>query len=147
MSLRPETIQPAKGSKRTSKRLGRGNGSTKGTYAGRGLKGQRARSGGKSKTQLRGFRKSLQKVPKLRGFKSLVPKKEVVTLSTLNRIFADGEHVTPWTLEKKGVVDHPSRGVKVVATGTLSKKLTVTECAASAGAVEAIQKAGGTITL
>ena len=146
MALTPSTIKPAAGSKRTSKRVGRGNSSQKGTYASRGLKGQRSRSGGKSGTQLRGFRQSLQKVPKLRGFKSMHPKKQVVTLATLERIFKDGDEVTPWSLEQIGVVDKPKHGVKIVATGELKKKLTVKECLASKGAVEAIEKSGGTIT-
>ena len=146
MALTPSTIKPAKGSKRTSKRVGRGNGSQKGTYASRGLKGQRSRSGGKSGNQIRGFKQSLQKVPKLRGFKSMHSKKEVVTLATLERVCKDGDTVSPWTLEKIGVVDKPQNGVKIVATGELKKKLTITDCLASKGAVEAIEKAGGTIT-
>ena len=146
MALTPSTIKAAHGAKRTSKRVGRGNASQKGTYSGRGLKGQRSRSGGKSGTQLRGFKQSLQKVPKIRGFKSMHPKKQVVTLATLERVCKNGDTVTPWSLEQIGVVDKPKHGVKIVATGELKKKLTVEECLASKAAVEAIEKAGGTIT-
>jgi large subunit ribosomal protein L15 len=137
------TIKSAKGARRKSKRVGRGNASQKGTTAGRGTKGQRARSGGKSGTARRGFKQSLQKVPKLRGFKSMRPKKEVVTLSTLNRISVDGDVVTPTYLKKKGVVDKPQFGVKVVATGEIKKKITLKGCLASKKAAELLEKAGG----
>lgn len=147
MSLSPNTIKAAKGSRRTSKRVGRGNSSQKGTYSSRGMKGQRARSGGKSKTALRGVRASLRKVPKLRGFKSMAVRKEVVTLATLERVCNAGDVVTPWSLNKIGVVDKPQNGVKIVATGELKKKLTIKDCIASKGALEAIEKAGGSLVV
>lgn len=147
MALSPNTIKPAKGSKRTSKRVGRGNASQKGTYSSRGMKGQRARSGGKSGTAIRGVKASLQKVPKLRGFNSPVPKKEVVTLGTLERVCKAGGVVTPWTLNKIGVVDKPQHGVKIVAKGELKKKLQIKDCLASKSALEAIEKAGGSLTV
>lgn len=144
MSLSITTIKATK--RKKVKRLGRGNASQKGTYAGRGMKGQRSRSGGKGGTQRRGFKQSLQKVPKLRGFNSPHAKKETVTLATLNRAFADGDSVSPRILRNKGIVDHPSFGVKIVASGKLEKKLTVKGCLVSKRAMEAIEKAGGTIT-
>ena len=146
MALSSNTIKAAEGSRRTKKRVGRGNSSQKGMTAGRGMKGQRSRSGGKSGTALRGFRQSLQKVPKLRGFKSLQPKKEVVTLKTLNSVASEGEVVTPYLLKKKGVVAKPERGVKIVATGEINKKVTLKGCLASKKAVELIEKAGGSLT-
>ncbi len=146
MATTAHTIKTARSAKRTKKRVGRGNASGKGTYASRGLKGQRSRSGGKGGLKRRGFRASLQKVPKLRGFKSMYPKKEVVTLTTLNRICVDGDVVTPAFLKKKGVVDVPKNGVKIVATGTLEKKLSVKGCIASKAASEAVEKAGGSLS-
>ena len=140
------TIKPAKGSHKRSKRLGRGNGSQKGTTAGRGMKGQRARSGGKRRGAIRAFKDALQKVPKLRGFKSLVPKKEVVTLATLERISKDGDVIDPAFLDRKGVISKPVNGVKILATGQLTKKITVKDCFASKQATEAIEKAGGKLT-
>ena len=127
MSLSATTIKPGKNSRRTSKRLGRGNSSGKGTYSARGLKGQRSRSGGKSRTQIRGFKASLQKVPKLRGFTSIHAKKETVTLATLERIAKDGALVTPRSLDKAGVLNHPENGVKIVARGELKKKIIIKE--------------------
>lgn len=147
MGLSPNTMKPANGAKRTSKRVGRGNGSQKGTYAARGLKGQRSRSGGKSGGQIRGFKASLQKVPKLRGFTSPRKKMETITLGTLNKVTKAGDTVSPWTLAKTGVVDKPQLGVKIVAGGTLEHKLTIKECVASKTALEAIEKAGGTVTV
>ena len=146
MATTAHTIKSAQSAKRTKKRVGRGNASGKGTYASRGLKGQRSRSGGKGGLKRRGFRATLQKVPKLRGFKSPYPKKEVVTLATLNRICKDGDVVTPVFLNNIGVVDTPKNGVKIVATGKLEKKLTLKGCIASRAAAEEVKKAGGSIS-
>lgn len=145
MSLNLHTIKKTKGARKKRKRVGRGNASQKGTTAGRGMKGQKSRSGGKGGTKRLGFKQSLQKVPKLRGFKSKQPNKEVVTLSTLNRITKNDDFVTPSFLKKKGVVDKPQAGIKIIATGELKKKITVKGCLASKKAVEAIEKAGGTL--
>lgn len=144
MALSAHTMQGQKG--KTKKRVGRGNGSQKGTYAGRGMKGQRSRSGGKGGTQRRGFKQSLQKVPKLRGFNSPHPKKETVTLATLERAFQAGDAVSPRILKNRGIVDHPAKGVKIVAKGELTKKLQFKGCVASKNAIAAIEKAGGSMT-
>ncbi|PIR03568.1 MAG: 50S ribosomal protein L15 [Candidatus Magasanikbacteria bacterium CG11_big_fil_rev_8_21_14_0_20_39_34] len=146
MTLSAHTIKPNKGSQRRSKRVGRGNGSGKGTTAARGMKGQRARSGGKSGNAARSFKQSLQKIPKLHGFNSLVPKKTTVSLSTLERVCENGSKVTPYFLEKVGVIAHASTGVKIVANGELKKKLDIVGCFASKAAIEAIEKAGGKMT-
>ena len=143
MALSPNTIKQAKGSRKKSKRVGRGNASQKGTYAGRGLKGQKARSGGKSGTRQRGFKASLQKVPKLRGFKSLQAKKETVTLSQLEKYCEPGREITLHYLKLKKVISKPQNGVKIVATGELKKPLIIKGCLASKKAVELIEKAGG----
>ena len=131
MSLAAHTITKNKGSRKTAKRVGRGNGSGKGTYSTRGLKGQRSRSGGKGGLKRLGFKQALQKIPKLRGFTSLQPKSELVTLQTLER--------------RKGVVDKPNFGVKIVFKGELNKKIIVKNCKVSKTAAEAITKAGGEI--
>lgn len=145
MSLSAHTINSTRGTSPSKRRVGRGNASTKGTYAGRGLKGQRSRSGGKGGLQKLGFKLRLLKTPKLRGFNSITPKKNTVTLAVLERICKDGETVTPALLEKRGVVSNKKSGVKVVARGELSKKLTLKGCIASKGALEKIEKAGGNI--
>jgi len=145
MSLSASTIKPGKNSRRKAKRVGRGNGSGKGTYSARGLKGQRSRSGGKSRTQIRGFKANLQKVPKLRGFNSIHAEKETVTLATLERISKDGSIITPRLLDKQGVINHPENGVKIVARGELKKKITIKSCLASKKAIEMIEKSGSKI--
>ncbi len=143
MSFTPSTIKAKLNSRRKRKRVGRGNASGKGTYSGRGLKGQRSRSGGKSGTQKRGFKQSLLKVPKVRGFNSPNARKETVTLATLDRVGKEGDIITPAYLDKAGVINHPKNGVKIVANGEIKKKLTVKGCLASKKAVELIEKAGG----
>ncbi|MDP2692467.1 MAG: 50S ribosomal protein L15 [bacterium] len=137
------TIKLTEGSRRRKKRVGRGNATQKGTTAGRGMKGQKARSGGKKGLKLKGFKKSLQKVPKVRGFKSLRPKKQTVTLAVLERVVKNGDIVTPKYLSKVGVVGKSRFGVKIVASGELKKKITLKGCLASKKAVEAIESVGG----
>jgi large subunit ribosomal protein L15 len=144
MSLRADTIKPAKGARQTSKRVGRGNASGKGNTSARGMKGQKARSGS-SGTSMIGFKQSLQKIPKLRGFKSPHAKPATVTLSMLSAQFADGDTVTPAALAERKMIKSETAGAKVVATGTITKKLHLNRMNVSVGAKEAIEKAGGTI--
>lgn len=146
MGLAPNTIKPPRGARHTSKRLGRGNSSGKGTSSGRGTKGQKARSGGKRGTDRLGFKPSLQKIPKLRGFRSAQPKKQTITLATLERIVSGDSVITPQLLKQKGVISRPEYGVKILASGQLTKKVTVNGCVASKKAMEAIEKAGGSLT-
>ena len=146
MSLTANTIKPAKNSSKTKKRLGRGNASGKGTYSARGLKGQRSRSGGKGGLKLRGLKAAIKKVPKLRGFKSLVPKKETISLDILEHIAKEGDIVTPFYLKKKKIIKNIKNSLKIVATGELKKKITIKGCVATKKAVELIEKSGSKIT-
>lgn len=130
---------------KSKKRIGRGHGSGRGTYAGRGLKGQKARSGGRGGLKLLGMKGNMQNLPKLPGFKSLKPRMETVTLAALEKHYADGAKVTPENLLKKKLVLTTRNGVKVLGSGTLSKKLLVIADAVSAQAQVAIEKAGGTV--
>lgn len=145
MALTPQTINPAYGSKHTTKRVGRGNSSQKGNQSARGGKGQTARSGGQKGNKLRSLKRTLQQVPKLRGFKSQVPKKETVALSSLIRITKAGDVVTPQLLKKKGIIGTTDCGVKIVGVGVLSHAITVKGCFASKSVTETIEKAGGTL--
>ena len=144
MALSLHTVKPNKGSRRTSKRVGRGLGS-KGTYSGRGVKGQSARSG-VSGLKLKGMRHIMLAQPKLRGFTSLQGKSETVTLTDLSRAFADGAKVTPEAIIAKGLADQNKMGIKILATGTIAIKLSIVGCRVSAAAKEKIEKAGGTVT-
>ncbi len=105
-----------------------GRGGKRGTTAGRGTKGQKARSGSAVDPLFEGGRSTfLERLKKVRGFKSIHRKKCLVTLADLDQAYADGETVTVATLVAKKAVSKTalSRGVKIVATGTLKKKLTL----------------------
>jgi len=145
MSLNLHTLKPARGSKRTPKRVGRGNASGKGTTAGRGGKGQTARSGGRNRLKLLGMRHLMLQTPKLRGFKSHHAKSPVVSVGQLNGAFQNGETVSPTSLVKKGLVPADARRVKILGGGKLKKKLVVKNCVVSDAAKEMITAAGGEI--
>lgn len=141
MPLSLHTIKPAVGSKKKKKRVGRGG--KRGTYSGKGLKGQKARSG-TSGFKRRGMRPLIEATPKLRGFKSKKPKPAILNLKDLN-IFKDGEKVTPQILRKKGLVDNIKNGVKILGKGEIRVKIEVSNCQISASAKEGIEKLGGKI--
>ena len=147
MLFQAHTIHASPGARRKSKRVGRGNSSQKGTYSARGLKGQKARSGGKSGNRRRGFKPSLQKIPKIGGFHSLVSKPKTITLMTLNRKTITGELVTPDTLVEKGLLSTSHKRVKIVSSGKLDHPITIEGCAVSASAKVLIEKVGGEIKL
>ncbi len=136
------TLHPAKGSQQRKKRLGRGNGSGIGSYSGKGIKGQKARSGNKGLTA-RSMRPYLLRIPKVRGFKPDSSGYTPVGLTDLQKHFNSGEAVTPKTLRLKGIITGSSARVKILSTGMLEKKLNVVAHAFSSGAKAAIEKAGG----
>ena len=144
MSLTLHTLKPKSGSKKSRKRIGRGLGST-GRYSGRGVKGQRSRSGGRSGLQLKGLRKIMLSMPKRRGFKSQRPKPSTVNVGALNKIFKDGAKITPQILLDKKVLSDISTGVKILGNQSLGIKIIVEGCQLSQSAREKITKAGGTI--
>ncbi len=137
-------LQPVEGSRKTRNRVGRGTGSGNGKTAGKGHKGQNARSGGGVRPGFEGGQTPLfQRLPK-RGFTNINRKDfAIVNLETLNR-FEDGTEVTPELLIETGVVSKLNAGVKVLGKGTLDKKLTVRAHKFSSTAQQAIEAAGGT---
>lgn len=143
MSLSLHTIRSQKGSKKTKKRVGRGLGST-GTYSGRGVKGQTARSG-VSGLQKLGIRPLMLSTPKSRGFKSGKPRAQAVNVGDISNLFSAGAKVTPSNLEKKGLIVSAVAPVKVLAGGEMTYAITLADCAVSAAAKEKIEKAGGTV--
>lgn len=143
MAITLHTMRPAKGAKKAKKRVGRGLGS-KGTTAGRGQKGQSSRSGVGGLKRL-GMRHLLLATPKVRGFKSLSGKAQVVNVGDLGKRFIAGEVVTPRTLAKKGLVQDGGGVVKILSEGDLTIAVTVKNCQVSAGASEKIVKAGGKV--
>ncbi|HDQ22580.1 MAG TPA: 50S ribosomal protein L15 [Candidatus Uhrbacteria bacterium] len=146
-ALKLYNLKPAKGAKKRKKRVGRGNASGHGTYATRGLKGQRSRSGGKGGLKLKGLKANIQSIPKLGGFKSLKPKLAVVNLKDLEKNFSDNEIVTAAKLKSKSLIKSIRPGVKVLGMGKLDKKLILKVDKISESAREAVEKAGGKIIL
>ena len=142
MSLSLHTIAPAKGAKKDAKKIGRGG--KRGTYSGKGIKGQKSRSGVSGLKRL-GMKQLIEQTPKLRGFKSLRPKLEVVNVSDLNDKFKDGEAVNPESLVKTGLVSKPQKGIKILGNGEISIKVEVEGCTFSKSAQEKIEKAGGKV--
>lgn len=144
MTLSLHTLQPKKGSRHGKKRVGRGLGST-GSYSGRGVKGQRARSGGRAGLKLRGLRSLMLSTPKKRGFRSPKPKLVVVNVSDLARMFTNGAKVNPKAILAKGLLEDVTSGVKILGKGEIGIKLTIEGCMLSASAKEKIERAGGVI--
>ncbi|HEY3248258.1 MAG TPA: 50S ribosomal protein L15 [bacterium] len=143
-------LKPARGSRRASRRVGRGLGSGRGVYSGRGRKGQQARSGSAPRPGFEGGQTILTKrLPFRRGVRAggnnrtgRIPRRiyAPINLKALDR-FESGAEVTPEVLREAGLVD--DRMVKVLGEGTLSKPLTVKAHAFSKSAAAAIEKAGG----
>jgi large subunit ribosomal protein L15 len=146
MALSLHTIRPNKGAKKSRKRVGRGDASC-GTYSGRGLKGQRSRSGGKAGLKRKGMQRIILSMPKQKGFKSGRPNAEPVNVTDIAKSFVEGAKVTPLALKQKGLVTKTQNGVKVLGRGNIGIKITLTGCAVSASAKEKIEKAGGTVVI
>ena len=136
-------LSPAPGSTHVGKRKGLGIGTGNGKTAGRGHKGQKARSGGGVRVGFEGGQMPLaRRIPK-RGFNNIFAKPlEVINLTSLNK-FEDGATVNVSDLLEKGILSKCEYGVKVLGNGSLTKKLTVRATAFSASAKEKIVAAGG----
>ncbi|ALS75442.1 50S ribosomal protein L15 [Planococcus sp. CP5-4] len=136
-------LKPAEGSRSSRKRIGRGIGSGTGKTAGKGHKGQKARSGGGVRPGFEGGQNPLfRRLPK-RGFTNINRKDyTVVNLDVLNR-FEEGTEITPALLIETGVVSKERSGIKILGNGSLDKKLSVQAHKFSASAKEAIEAAGG----
>ena len=138
-------LSPAAGSNTKPYRKGRGAGSGNGKTAGRGHKGQWARSGGGVRVGFEGGQMPLaRRLPK-RGFHNIFAKRlEAVNVSALEK-FEDGATVNVCDLLEKGILSKCEYGVKILGSGTLTKKLTVRASAFSASAKEKIEAAGGKV--
>ena len=136
-------LSPAAGSTHVGKRKGRGAGTGNGKTAGRGHKGQKARSGGGVRIGFEGGQMPLaRRIPK-RGFNNIFAKPlATINLSALNA-FEDGDTVTAEALLAKGILSKCQYGYKVLGNGTVTKKVTVEASAFSKSAKEAIEAAGG----
>lgn len=137
----------SKNTRKAKKRIGRGG--KRGTYSGRGMKGQKSRSGNSKEPIIRAV---IKRYPKLRGYRFKVRRQPLtaVNLALLEKNFQQGEIVSPKTLIEKGII-RKIKGrmpvVKILANGELNKKLIVKSCFTSEQAKSKIKKAGGKITL
>lgn len=129
------------------KRVGRGG--KRGTYSGKGLKGQKARAGRKLKPVIREL---IKKYPKLRGYKfnSKIknPQTVILNLEILDKKFSSGSKITPQILLEKGIINKIKGRVpkvKILGNGEINKTITVEDCLISKSAREKIEKAGGTV--
>jgi len=127
------------------KRVGRGIAAGQGKTAGRGTKGQGARTGKKLGVMFQGGQRALvQAVPKARGFKSLKSPAQVVYLDHLNAF--KGKIADNFTLFEAGLISTPFHTVKIIARGELTEKVTLNVQGASKSVQDAITKAGGAFT-
>ena len=136
-------LSPAIGSKKVAKRIGRGHGSGQGKTAGKGHKGQKARSGGGVRPGFEGGQMPLhRRIPK-RGFNNIFAKKIVaINVAALNA-FEDGAQVDAQALINAGIIKKEYDGIKILSNGKLTKKLTVKANAFSESAKQKIEAAGG----
>ncbi len=133
----------------STQRVGRGG--KRGKTSGHGTKGQKSRAGHKIRPEIRD---RIKKLPKLRGHgvnrsrtirtNRIAP--VAVSLSIIEQCFEAGETVSPKTLLGKGIIRSRRAKIKILSTGTITKKVTITGCATSATAKKAIEAAGGTIS-
>ena len=138
-------LSPAQGSRKKSKRVGRGPGSGWGKTAGRGQDGQKSRSGGRIRRDFEGGQMPLtRRIPK-RGFKNFNRVEyQVVNVRDLERV--DGD-VTPESLKAAGLIASLRKRVKILGEGEITKGVTVSAHRFSKSAEEKIQAAGGTVTV
>lgn len=136
-------LQPAVGSKKSPRRLGRGTGSGLGKTSGKGHKGAKARSGGGKRPGFEGGQMPLyRRVPK-RGFNNIFGTEYAEVNVERLEIFNDGDTVTAETLLEAGIIRKTLDGVKILGNGDLTKKLTVQAQKFTAGAKEKIEAVGG----
>jgi large subunit ribosomal protein L15 len=142
-------LRPAPGSTKTKKRVGRGSGSGLGTTAGKGHKGQKARSGGQTKPGFEGGQMPLtRRLPK-RGFNNsmFAVCYEIVNLNQIEEKFNNGDVVNRETLVEKGLVKGNKDGIKILGNGDITKKLTVEADKISASAEKKIKDIGGQVRI
>ncbi|WP_420464866.1 50S ribosomal protein L15 [Panacagrimonas sp.] len=144
--MKLNTIKPADGAKTERVRVGRGIGSGMGKTAGRGHKGQRARKGGRGKKGFEGGQMPIQRRLPKRGFNSpLLGLTAQVRLSDLQKLKAEGV-IDIAVLKAEGFVPAGAEIVKVIKTGSLSRSMSLKGLKLSAGALEAVTAAGGTVS-
>jgi large subunit ribosomal protein L15 len=144
--VRQNNIVPAPGSRRASKRVGRGNGSGHGTYSGRGCKGQKSRAGYKMRPGFEGGQLPLiKRLPRKRGFVNIFRTEySTVNIGRLNT-FEPGSEVTPEKMVAAGMVKSLRNPIKILADGDINHPLIVKANKFSASAKAKIEAAGGQV--
>lgn len=144
--MQAHQLKPPRGAKHARKRIGRGNAAGQGTYSGRGLKGQKSRAGNKPRRFFEGGQTRLfKKLPFRRGFNNpFRVEYQPVNLDDLQKL-DEGAEVTAELLKEKGILRNTRKPVKILASGELTKKLSVTAHRFSLAAKEKIEAAGGTV--
>ena len=142
--MRQDELSPVAGSKKSRKRVGRGDGSGHGTYSGRGCKGQKSRAGYKMRPGFEGGQLPLiKRLPRKRGFVNIFRTEySVININRLN-MFESGSEVTPERLVAAGLVKSLRHPVKILAEGDINHPLLVKAHKFSAAAKAKIEAAGG----
>lgn len=144
-NMKLHELQPTAGSVKDVKRIGRGHGSGQGKTAGKGHKGQKARSGGSIRPGFEGGQMPLQRRMPKRGFNNIFALEfATVNVSELEKRFESGAVVDANALIESGALKNAKDGVKILGNGELTKSLTVKAVKFTAAAKEKIEKAGGT---
>jgi large subunit ribosomal protein L15 len=142
--MRLNTIKPAEGAKKTRRRVGRGMGSGLGKTCGRGHKGQKSRTGGKIQVGFEGGQMPIQRRLPKRGFRSAMQKTMAeIRLNELNKV--EGEVVDLSSLRKANLINAQITRAKVIASGEVTRAVTLRGVQATKGARASIEKAGGKI--
>ena len=144
--MRQDELSPTSGSKKSRKRVGRGDGSGHGNYSGRGCKGQKSRSGYRMKPGFEGGQLPLiKRLPRKRGFVNIFRiEYSVININKLN-MFESGSEVTPERLVAAGLVKSLRHPVKILAEGDIKHPLLVKAHRFSAAAKAKIEAAGGRV--
>ena len=137
-------LQPAYGSVKDVKRIGRGHGSGNGKTAGKGQKGPKARSGGSIRPGFEGGQMPLQRRMPKRGFNNIFAKEfAAINVSELEKRFESGAVIDAAALIESGAIKDAKDGIKILGNGELTKSFTVKAAKFTAAAQEKIEKAGG----
>ena len=142
------TIKGSKGARKTRVRVGRGTGSGLGTYSGRGVKGQKARSGGRGGNKIRGLRAMVLSIPKVRGFRREQPAVLELSLKRLNAMLKDGQTLSPAYLKEQGLWKQWHKRAKILGSSEHTwqhKNIKVVGVSCSRAVGRTITERGGTI--
>ena len=139
------TLRSPRGAKKNRKRVGRGDSSGNGSYSGKGMKGQKSRSGGGVRPGFEGGQLPLiKRLPSLRGFNNIFKTHfTVINLGEIVEYFPEGGDVTPQILQEKGLIDNPALPLKILGNGNVDVPLNVVAQKFSASATLKLEKAGG----